>query len=157
MWKIVLNDFHLGNQTVISISDDGAGIDPERIRSKAIERKLITPAEAKTLTRLDLYDFLFHPGFTTKDQADDFSGRGVGMDVVRTSLSEIRGDIYIDSTPGKGTTFTIRLPLTLSICKALCCLSERARIAFPIDGVEDMFDLPSDRTIALPRRSHQAC
>ncbi|MCP2728282.1 hybrid sensor histidine kinase/response regulator, partial [Limnofasciculus baicalensis] len=143
--QIVLNAFHQGNQTVISISDDGAGIDPERIRRKAIEQKLITPAEAKTLTRLDLYDFLFHPGFTTKDQADDFSGRGVGMDVVRTSLSEIRGDIYIDSTLGKGTTFTIRLPLTLSICKALCCLSERARIAFPIDGVEDMFDLPSDR------------
>jgi chemosensory pili system protein ChpA (sensor histidine kinase/response regulator) len=143
--QITLRAFLQGNQTVISISDDGAGINPEKIRSKVIEKRLITPAEAKTLSRLDLYDFLFHAGFTTKDKADDFSGRGVGMDVVRTSLSEIRGTIHIDSTIGKGTTFTIRLPLTLSICKALCCLSERARIAFPMDGVEDMLDLSPDR------------
>jgi chemosensory pili system protein ChpA (sensor histidine kinase/response regulator) len=92
-----------------------------------------------------LYNFLFHPGFTTKDKEDEYAGRGVGMDVVLTSMSEIRGTVHIDSTLGKGTTFTIRLPLTLSICKALCCLSDRARIAFPMDGVEDMLDLPSDR------------
>ena len=143
--KITLRAFHQGNQTVISVSDDGAGINPEQVRAKAIERKLITAAEAKTLTNLDLYNFLFHPGFTTKDKEDEYAGRGVGMDVVLTSLSECRGTIHIDSTLGKGTTFTIRLPLTLSICKALCCLSERARIAFPMDGVEDMFDLSSDR------------
>jgi chemosensory pili system protein ChpA (sensor histidine kinase/response regulator) len=143
--RITLRAFHQGNQTVISVSDDGAGINPEQVRAKAIERKLITAAEAKTLTNLDLYNFLFHPGFTTKDKEDEYAGRGVGMDVVLTSLSECRGTIHIDSTLGKGTTFTIRLPLTLSICKALCCLSERARIAFPMDGVEDMFDLSSDR------------
>ncbi|MEQ9372766.1 MAG: response regulator [Coleofasciculus chthonoplastes F3-SA18-01] len=143
--QIILRAFHQGNQTVIAISDDGAGIDPEQIKRKAIEKKLITPAEAKDLTNTELYDFLFHPGFSTKDEASEFAGRGVGMDVVRTSLSEIRGAIYIDSTLGKGTTFTIRLPLTLSICKALCCLSTRARIAFPMDGVEDMFDVPKDR------------
>jgi CheY-like chemotaxis protein len=97
--------------------------------------------------RLDLYDLIFHPGFSTRDQADDFAGRGVGMDVVRTSLTEVRGAITIDSNPGKGTTFTIRLPLTLSISKALCCISDRARIAFPMDGVEDMLDLPKDRVI----------
>ena len=143
--KVTLRAFHQGNQTVISISDDGAGIDAERVRSKAIQQRLITAAEAKTLTHVELYDCLFHPGFSTKDKADDFSGRGVGMDVVRTSLSEIRGTIHIDSTVGKGTTFTIRLPLTLSICKALCCLSDRARIAFPMDGVEDMMDILNDR------------
>ncbi|MBE9148237.1 response regulator [Coleofasciculus sp. LEGE 07092] len=136
--QVTLRAFHQGNQTVISISDDGAGIDPERVRSKAVEKKLISRSEAKNLTPTDLYDFLFHPGFSTKDQAGEFAGRGVGMDVVRTSLSEIRGAIYIDSVLGKGTTFTIRLPLTLSICKALCCLSDRSRIAFPMDGVEDM-------------------
>ncbi|MEQ8976246.1 MAG: hybrid sensor histidine kinase/response regulator, partial [Coleofasciculus sp. C1-SOL-03] len=143
--QISLRAFHQGNQTVIAITDDGAGIDPERIKRKAIEKKLLTPAEAKNLTNTELYDFLFHPGFSTKDEASEFAGRGVGMDVVRTSLSEIRGAIYIDSQLGKGTTFTIRLPLTLSICKALCCLSDRARIAFPMDGVEDMFDVPQDR------------
>ncbi|MEQ9237364.1 response regulator [Coleofasciculus sp. E2-BRE-01] len=143
--QITLRAFHQGNQTVIAISDDGAGIDPERIKRKAIEKKLISQAEAKDLTNTELYDFLFHPGFSTKDEASEFAGRGVGMDVVRTSLSEIRGAIYIESALGKGTTFTIRLPLTLSICKALCCLSDRARIAFPMDGVEDMFDVPQDR------------
>ncbi|HEY9613148.1 response regulator [Allocoleopsis sp.] len=148
--KVVLRAFHQGNQTVISISDDGAGIDAERVRSKAIQQKLITSTEARTLTNVELYDCLFHPGFSTKDKADDFSGRGVGMDVVRTSLSEIRGTIHIDSTVGKGTTFTIRLPLTLSICKALCCLSDRARIAFPMDGVEDMMDVLNERVQRNP-------
>lgn len=145
MGRITIRAFHQGNQTVISVSDDGAGIDIERVRVKAVEKGLITPAEARTMTKLDLYDLLFHPGFSTKDQADDYSGRGVGMDVVRTSLSEIRGAITTDSSQGKGTTFTIRLPLTLSISKALCCISDRARIAFPMDGVEDMLDIPKER------------
>ncbi len=102
------------------------------------------------MSRLDVYDLLFQPGFTTKDQADDYAGRGVGMDVVRTSLSEIRGVINTDSNQGRGTTFTIRLPLTLSISKALCCISDRARIAFPMDGVEDMLDVPKDRIQTNP-------
>jgi chemosensory pili system protein ChpA (sensor histidine kinase/response regulator) len=143
--RITVRAFHQGNQTIISVSDDGAGIDVDRVKAKAIEKGLVTPSEARFMSRLDIYDLLFQAGFSTKDQADDFSGRGVGMDVVRTSLSEIRGTITTDSTPGKGTTFTIRLPLTLSISKALCCISDRARIAFPMDGVEDMLDVPKDR------------
>ncbi|MEP0857863.1 response regulator [Trichocoleus sp. DQ-U1] len=143
--RITIRAFHQGNQTVISVSDDGAGIDSERVKAKAVEKGLITASEAKSMTRLEVYDLLFHPGFSTKDKADDFSGRGVGMDVVCTSLNEIRGVITTDSTLGKGTTFTVRLPLTLSICKALCCLSDKARIAFPMDGVEDMLDVPQDR------------
>ncbi|MEB3356674.1 MAG: response regulator [Synechococcales bacterium] len=143
--KITIRTFHQGNQTVISVTDDGAGIDSDRVKRKAIERKLITPEEAQTMTRLDTYDLLFHHGFSTRDKADDFAGRGVGMDVVRTSLNEIRGVINIDSAQGQGTTFTIRLPLTLSISKALLCVSNRARIAFPMDGVEDMLDVPKER------------
>ncbi len=143
--QITIRAFHQGNQTVISVSDDGAGVDIERVKVKAIEKGLITSAESKSMARLDIYDLLFHPGFTTKDQADDFSGRGVGMDVVRTSLNEIRGVINTDSAMSKGTTFTVRLPLTLSISKALCCVSDRARVAFPMDGVEDMLDIPKER------------
>ncbi|MGA7936727.1 MAG: hybrid sensor histidine kinase/response regulator, partial [Kovacikia sp.] len=143
--KIIVRAFHQGNQTIISFSDDGAGIDVEGVKAKAIEKGVISPAESRRMSRLDVYDLLFQPGFTTKDQADDYAGRGVGMDVVRTSLSEIRGVINTDSTQGRGTTFTIRLPLTLSISKALCCISDRARIAFPMDGVEDMLDVPKDR------------
>ena len=142
--RITIKAFHQGNQTVISISDDGAGINPEIVKAKAVKKNLITAAQAKKISRSEVYDMLFLPGFSTKDQADDFSGRGVGMDVVRTNLTEIRGSISIDSTIGKGTVFSIRLPLVLSISKALCCISDRARIAFPMDGVEDMFDVPKE-------------
>jgi len=143
--RITVRAFHQGNQTIISVSDDGAGINPERVKAKALEKGLITPAEANELSRLEIYDLLFHHGFSTVDQADDLRGRGVGLDVVRNNLSEIRGSVTIDSAVGKGTTFTIRLPLTLSISKALCCISNRARIAFPMDGIEDMFDVPKER------------
>ena len=143
--QIQLQAFLQGNQTVITVADDGGGIDAERVKRKAIEKGLITHEEANILSETEIYDFLFHPGFSTRDKADDFAGRGVSLDVVRTSLRDIRGSVNIDSTRGKGTTFTIRLPLTLSISKALCCISDRARIAFPMDGVEDMKDyLPRD-------------
>lgn len=145
--RITVRTFHQGNQTVIAVTDDGAGIDPDNVKRKAVEKGLVTPAQAKEMTRLDIYDLLFHHGFSTRDKADDFAGRGVGMDVVRTSLNEIRGVINIDSAIGRGTTFTIRLPLTLSISKALCCISNRARIAFPMDGVEDMLDVPKERIL----------
>lgn len=137
---ISLKAFVQGNQIVMSISDDGAGIDPDVIIRKALEKNLVTPGQVRHLGQQEIYDFIFHPGFSTKDQADDFAGRGVGMDVVRTALGSIRGTITIDSVLRKGTTFIIRLPLTLNICKALCCLNRHTRIALPMDGVEDMQD-----------------
>ena len=140
---ITIRAFHQGNQTVISVGDDGAGIDPERIKAKAVKLGIMTLEQARTISRLEIYDLLFQSGFSTKDEADEIAGRGVGMDVVRSEISEIRGAVNTDSTVGKGTTFTIRLPLTLSICKALCCVSDKARIAFSMDGVEDTLDIPS--------------
>jgi chemosensory pili system protein ChpA (sensor histidine kinase/response regulator) len=131
-----------GNQTVIAVSDDGAGIDAVRVRQKAIDKGVITAAQAAQMDEQSTFELLFNAGFSTKDQADNFAGRGVGLDVVLTSIHEIRGTVTIDSKLNKGTTFTIRLPLTLSIGKALCCVSENAPIAFPLDGVEDMIDLP---------------
>jgi len=139
---ITIRAFHQGNQTIISVGDDGAGIDSARVKAKAVKIGMLTEAQAKAMSRLEVYDLLFQSGFTIKDQADEISGRGVGMDVVRSEISEIRGTVTTDSAIGKGTTFTIRLPLTLSICKALCCVSDRARIAFPMDGVEDTLDIP---------------
>ncbi|MBV5260993.1 hybrid sensor histidine kinase/response regulator [Synechococcus moorigangaii CMS01] len=135
---VSLKAYIQGNQIVISIADDGAGIDPAVVTRKALEKNLITSEQLQDLSQQDIYDFIFHAGFSTKDQADDFAGRGVGMDVVRTALGSIRGTITIDSDLGKGTTFTIRLPLTLNICRALFCLNRHARIALPMDGVEDM-------------------
>ncbi|PSO85739.1 MAG: hybrid sensor histidine kinase/response regulator [Cyanobacteria bacterium QS_3_48_167] len=142
--QITLRAIEQGNQTLISLSDDGAGIDPERVKAKAIDKQLVSVAEAENLTESKIYNYIFHPGFSTRDQADDFAGRGVGMDVVRTALSKLRGTISIDSTLGQGTTFTIGLPLTLSIGKALCCVHEKTRIAFPLDGVEDSLDVSPD-------------
>ncbi|URD50520.1 response regulator [Chroococcidiopsis sp. CCNUC1] len=146
--KITIRAFHQGNQTVITVSDNGAGIDPEKVKAKAIANGLITPAEADSMDRLDVFNLIFQPGFSTKEQVDQFAGRGIGMDVVLTSLKQMRGTIHTDSTLGKGTTFTIRLPLTLSICKALCCVSDKARIAFPMDGVEQMIDIPVNDIVA---------
>ncbi|AFY42241.1 response regulator [Nostoc sp. PCC 7107] len=141
--EITIRAFHQGNQTVISVGDDGAGIDPEKVKVKAVKVGMITKEQARTISRMEVYDLLFQPGFSIKDKADEISGRGVGMDVVRSEISEIRGAVNTDSAIGKGTTFTIRLPLTLSICKALCCVSDKARIAFPMDGVEDTLDIPA--------------
>lgn len=143
--RITIRAFHQGNQTVISVSDDGAGIDPQKVKAKAIKQGLLTAPQAQRMSRSEVYDLLFMPGFSTQEQATEYAGRGVGMDVVRTSLQEIRGTVGIDSTIGKGTVFTIRLPLVLSISKALTCISDRARIVFPMDGVEDMIDVPRDQ------------
>jgi chemosensory pili system protein ChpA (sensor histidine kinase/response regulator) len=145
MGRITIRAFHQGNQTVISVSDDGAGIDQQKVKAKAIKQGLVTATQAQRMSRSEVYDLLFMPGFSTQEQATEYAGRGVGMDVVRTSLHEIRGTVGIDSTIGKGTVFTIRLPLVLSISKALCCISNRARIAFPMDGVEDMIDVPREQ------------
>jgi chemosensory pili system protein ChpA (sensor histidine kinase/response regulator) len=143
--RITIRAFHQGNQTVVSVSDDGAGIDPQKVKAKAIKQGLLTAAQAQRMSRSEVYDLLFMPGFSTQEQATEYAGRGVGMNVVQTSLQEIRGTVSIDSTIGKGTVFTIRLPLVLSISKALTCISDRARIAFPMDGVEDMIDVPRDQ------------
>ncbi|MBD2568010.1 response regulator [Anabaena lutea] len=139
---ITICAFHQGNQTVISVADDGAGINHEIVKHKAIERGVITLEEAQRMSRQEVYELLFVPDFSTADEIDDIKGRGVGMNVVENNINEIRGTVTTDSTLGKGTTFTIRLPLTLSICKALCCVSDKSRIAFPMDGVEDTLDIP---------------
>jgi chemotaxis protein histidine kinase CheA/ActR/RegA family two-component response regulator len=152
--RLTIRAFHQGNQTVISFSDDGAGIDVELVKKKAIKKDLITEQEAEKLTRQEVYELLFRPGFSTQEEANELAGRGVGLNVVLEAVHEMRGMIGIDSTFGQdktgktdktGTTFTIRLPLTLSISKALVCMSDWARIAFPMDGVEDMLDVPKDR------------
>ncbi|WP_027404672.1 hybrid sensor histidine kinase/response regulator [Aphanizomenon flos-aquae] len=132
-----------GNQTIISVSDDGAGIDHQKVKNKAVKKGILTTEQAKTMSRIDTYELLFLPSFSTADEVDDIKGRGVGMNVVHNDISEIRGTVGTDSTLGQGTTFTIRLPVTLSICKALFCICDRTRIAFPMDGVEDTLNIPS--------------
>ena len=143
--KITIRALHQGNQTIISISDDGAGIDTERVKAKAIEKGIITTQQAATISNNEVYELLFLPSFSTKDVADELAGRGVGMDVVRTSITEIRGTIATASQLGIGTTFTIRLPLALSIAKALIAVNNKSNIAFPMDGIEDTQDVSPEQ------------
>jgi chemotaxis protein histidine kinase CheA/ActR/RegA family two-component response regulator len=143
--KITIRAIHQGNQTIISISDDGAGIDTNRVKNKAIEKGIITAEHAATMSKSEIYDLLFLPSFSTKDQADELAGRGVGMDVVRTSITDIRGTITTESQLGVGTTFTIRLPLALSIAKALIAVNNKSNIAFPMDGIEDTQDVSPEQ------------
>jgi len=138
---ITVRAYHQGNQTVIAVSDDGAGIDPEKVKQSAVRKGLRTQSEVKGLSNDEVYDLLFEPGFSTAAQADIFKGRGVGMDVVKSGLEDIRGSVHTESAVGKGTTFTIRLPLTLSVSKAMFCISDRNRIAFPVDGFEDVVEI----------------
>ena len=145
--KLTVRAYHQGNQTVISISDDGAGISTDKVKQSAVSKKLRTQEQVNRLNDTEVYALLFEPGFSTAAKADEFKGRGVGLDVVKTCLDEIRGVIIVESVIGKGTTFTIRLPLTLSISKAMFCISDRARVAFPVDGFEDMVEVPQSQIV----------
>ncbi|TYQ31827.1 response regulator [Pseudanabaena sp. UWO310] len=145
--RLTVRAYHQGNQTVISISDDGAGISPDRVKKSAVSKGVRSQAEVDRLNDTEVYALLFEAGFSTAAQADEFKGRGVGLDVVKTCLDDIRGVIIVESVIGKGTTFTIRLPLTLSISKAMFCISDRARIAFPVDGFEDMVEVPQSQIV----------
>lgn len=110
---ITLNAFHQSGNIVIQIMDDGGGLNRERIHAKAIEQGLV--AASDSLTDEQIYDLIFRPGFSTASEVTDISGRGVGMDVVRRNIQELNGSVEVASVPGKGCTFTIRLPLTLAI------------------------------------------
>ncbi len=147
MGKLTVRAYHQGNQTVISIGDDGAGISTDKVKKSAVSKGVRSQSEVDRLNDTEVYALLFEPGFSTAAQADEFKGRGVGLDVVKTCLDDIRGVIIVESLVGKGTTFTIRLPLTLSISKAMFCISDRARIAFPVDGFEDMVEVPQSQIV----------
>jgi two-component system, chemotaxis family, sensor kinase CheA len=129
--RLVLLASHEGGKVIIEISDDGGGIDPERIRAKAIQAKLVTPEQAARLNDRELVNLVFLPGFSTADKVTQFSGRGVGMDVVRTNIEKIGGSVMIESRPGRGTTVKMKIPLTLAIIPALTITSAGDRYAIP--------------------------
>ena len=129
--RLNLHAFHEGGKVIIEITDDGAGIDPQRVRTKAIQAKLVTPEQADRLSDRDLVNLIFLPGFSTADQVTQYSGRGVGMDVVRTNIEKIGGSVTIDSRPGVGATVRMKIPLTLAIIPALTITSAGDRYAIP--------------------------
>lgn len=116
---IRLNAYHQGNQVVIEVSDDGRGIDKERVVAKAIERGIVTADEVSKYSEHEALNLIFHPGLSTAREVTAISGRGVGMDVVQSVMERLKGSVSIDSKPGQGTTFRLKVPLTLAIIKAL--------------------------------------
>jgi two-component system chemotaxis sensor kinase CheA len=133
--SIVISASQEGDQIVVKISDDGAGINPERIAEKAIEKGLVTPDRLRQLSPGEILDFIFLPGFSTVEKASDLSGRGVGMDVVRSNLKKMNGTVEIDSRPGQGTTILLRLPLTLAILPVLLVRVADEIYALPLRSV----------------------
>jgi two-component system, chemotaxis family, sensor kinase CheA len=133
-----LNAYHQGNQVIVEISDDGRGIDSRKIRAKAIELGLTTPEEAARLNEAETLDLIFRPGFSTADQVTEVSGRGVGMDVVQSVLHRLKASISVETRPGQGTTFRLKLPLTLAIIKALLFWVEQRLYAIPLNAVVEI-------------------
>ena len=130
--------YHQGNQVVIELSDDGRGIDSTAIRNKAIAQGLVGSEEAQRMTETELFKLIFLPGFSTAEQITEISGRGVGLDVVQNVLQRLKGSVHVESTPGQGTTFRLRLPLTLAIIKAILFRVEHRLYAVPLNAVAEM-------------------
>ena len=129
--QVVLNAYHEGGHIIIQISDDGKGLNTDRIRAKCVENGLASEGELDGMNDQQVQQYIFKPGFSTADAVTAVSGRGVGMDVVRTNIEKIGGTVELNSTEGKGTIFTIKIPLTLAIVSALiveCC---KERFAIP--------------------------
>lgn len=132
---IVVNAEHQGNHIVISIEDDGRGIDPQRLRQKAVEKGLITPAQAADLSDRDAVNLIFAPGFSTAATVTSISGRGVGMDVVRSNIARLKGIIDVQPQPGHGTLITLKVPLTLAIIQGLLVRVAQEIFAIPLASV----------------------
>src|SRR6266699_2891379 len=142
--NIMLRAYHRGNQIYIEVEDDGRGIDYERVKHSAIERSLVSPETADRLTERDLRQMLFHPGFSTAPVKTELAGRGVGLDVVRSNLNALNGEIDIQSTSGRGTKFTLKVPLTLIISPALFVRCGATNFALPLAVVEEIRRLRAD-------------
>jgi two-component system, chemotaxis family, sensor kinase CheA len=133
--RIRLNAYHHGNQVVVEVIDDGRGIDAQKIRAKAIELGMMTAEEAPRLSEAETLEYIFRPGFSTAEQVTEVSGRGVGMDVVQSVLHRLKANISVETRPGQGTTFRLKLPLTLAIIKALLFWVEQRLYAIPLNAV----------------------
>ncbi len=133
-----LNAYHQGNQVVVEVSDDGRGVDVPKIRNKAIELGLVTAEDAARLSEAEMLDFIFRPGFTTAEHITEVSGRGVGMDVVQSVLHRLKATIGMETRAGQGTTFRMKLPLTLAIIKALLFWVEQRLYAIPLNAVVEI-------------------
>ena len=144
--KIILQAYYSGSQVVIAVTDDGAGMDPKKIRKKAIEKGLI-PSDAQ-LSDKEAIDLIFMPGFSTSETVTNISGRGVGMDVVKRKVSDIRGTVQVSSSLGEGTTITIKLPLTLSIIDGMLVRIADVDYIIPLSVIDTIFAVEHEKIVA---------
>ncbi|MCG8688191.1 MAG: chemotaxis protein CheA [Desulfobacterales bacterium] len=148
---ILLSAVHKGTDVVITIKDDGKGLDPEIIRKKALEKGLIPPNA--DISKKKIYSQIFAPGFSTSKEVTSVSGRGVGMDVVKRTIESLRGVIDIDSTPGQGTVITLKLPLTLAIINGLLVRIDEDYFVLPLMTVEECVEIKSGETEKINGRN----
>jgi len=149
---VSLDAYHQGNQIVIEVTDDGRGIDRDRLVLRAVERGILSQADAAALDEDQVLDLVFHPGLSTAEQVTAISGRGVGMDVVKTVLEQLKGTVSIRTTPGQGTTFFLKVPLTLAIIKALLFHSGDRVYAIPLASVVEIARIARDEVHRVDNR-----
>jgi two-component system chemotaxis sensor kinase CheA len=142
--RLILRAFHEGGQVNLEISDDGVGLNGERIRKKAVERGLITAEQAARMSEREIFNLIFLPGFSTAEKVTNVSGRGVGMDVVKTNIEKIGGTVDVQSTLGRGTTVRVKIPLTLAIIPALVVTCGGDRYAIPQVSLLELVRLEAD-------------
>jgi chemosensory pili system protein ChpA (sensor histidine kinase/response regulator) len=138
---IRLRAYYEGNQVVIQVGDDGAGLEPQILRSKAVSGGYVSESDAPQLSDEELHSLVFLPGFSTAGEVSEVSGRGVGLDIVKTNVHKLKGSVTLDSTPGSGMTFTIRLPMTLAVTRALLISAHNETFAIPLDVVRQILRL----------------
>jgi two-component system chemotaxis sensor kinase CheA len=149
---VVLRARHEGDSVLVEIEDDGKGIDPRVIRAKAVEKGIITPERAEQMSDEEAISLVFLPGFSTAQTVTDISGRGVGMDVVKSNVRKLGGNVSVSSTVGRGSIFTIKLPLTLAIIDALLMRAGGQVFALPGTAVEETLLVPRETMAHLTRR-----
>ena len=146
---ITLEASHSGNNIFIIVRDDGRGISVEKVRKRIVERELMSAAVAEALSDEQVIEYIWHPGFSTASQVTNISGRGVGMDIVKTRISELNGTVDVESSVGEGTTFTIRLPLTLAIIKSLLLRIGQVIYSVPIDDVREIVAVTPEEIVTV--------
>ncbi|MED1949179.1 chemotaxis protein CheA [Brevibacillus centrosporus] len=149
---IVLRAFHSGNHVFIEVKDDGAGINKDRVLKKAIERGIVNPAAADSLTDKQIHELLFAAGFSTAEVISDISGRGVGLDVVKSKIESLGGSVGVESVRGQGTTFLIQLPLTLSIISAMLVQVQDEKYAVPLSSIIETAVFRKDQIMMAHRQ-----
>ena len=141
---IFLNAYQEGNNVVIKVGDDGNGIDTQAVKAKAVERGLVSAEQAENMSQKEIVNFLFMPGFSMSKKITDISGRGVGLDVVKSGIEQLGGDVEVATELGKGTTFTVRLPLTLAIIQALMVEIRDEKYAIALGSISNIEDISVD-------------